>query len=192
MTPALQRPGPAAVWGAKLRAQWEGPGRDLGGTWEGPSLHHVSGGLDLTRAGSYAVCVRTTLTFSTSRSACSRSFVPSTMAWETQRDRMTLGLGGQAVPQVGGSRPSAAPTPTPSLPSSCRHSHGAGPVPATWPRAKRPGIRQRSSPQAPCAEPGPARGGAGGTSPVPSRLGCGLVGAAKCVPSQVAWVPACR
>lgn len=105
---------------------------------------------------------------------------------------MTLGLGGTFGATGRGSCPSAAPTPTPSPPSRCRHSHGAGPVPAMWPRANRPETRQCSSLQAPCAEPGPARGGVGGTTPVPSRLGCGLVRAAKCELSQVAWVLACR
>lgn len=91
---------------------------------------------------------------------------------------MTLGLGDRRCHRWG-------------LPPFCSpHSH---PVTAqslqAQPRGRKPGSAPAYKP--PCAEPGPVRSGVGGTTPVPSRLGCGLVGAAKCELSQVAWVLAC-
>ena len=100
------------------------------------------------------IYVRKTLTFSASRSACSCSFVPSTMAWETQRAWVVRGPGdkqcfcaecAQEAPAL-----PAAPSRLQSLegqpPGLCSSSHVASGGGA-W-------NQEASQSTSPCAKPG--------------------------------------
>lgn len=88
--------------------------------------------------------MRKTLTFSTSSSGCSFSFVPSMIAWQTQKQRLSW-----ASPWWG------APTPLHGCPVTSEEPVQVQPC---GPQAKGPGTQKQQTDTAP-ARPGCMRGG---------------------------------